>query len=182
VHRCPQCVLLKFRHQPKLRFDRVVIATHADQALALLADASRLERQLLGAFEYRRQEALLHVDSSLMPSRSRSSVAWQYELPTDADAAVSLTYNLSYLQRASHTKTLYLTLNAGSRIPPAKVFGQFSHRRPIFSVRSLQAQKRWHQINGPSRTYFAGAYWGHGFHEDAVRSALATAERIRESE
>jgi len=158
------------------QFDAVVMASHADQTLEMLADPSPLEREMLGAFGYQDNEAIVHTDASLLPKRKRAWASWNYSIPRQPDLPVVLTYNLNRLQRHESPEPICVTLNSIETIDPAKVLRRIKYEHPVYSNEALSAQKRYSEINGKRGTYFCGAYWGHGFHEDGVNSALAVAE------
>ena len=155
-------------------FDAVVLAAHADQSLAMLADASPTERAILGAFPYQKNETVLHVDSSQLPRCRRAWASWNYRIPKEEGQPVVLTYNLNRLQGHSSPDPICVTLNA-TRIhrPDRRSFGKSSTITPSIAAKPWPLRGGLHEINGKNRTYFCGAYWGHGFHEDGVNSALA---------
>ncbi|RUL84633.1 NAD(P)/FAD-dependent oxidoreductase [Tautonia sociabilis] len=153
-------------------FNCVVLACHADQALALLQDADEEEREILEAFPYHSNTAVLHTDISILPRRRRAWASWNYHIPADQGKPVAVTYNLSRLQKLDTPTPLLLTLNAEERIDPAKVLNRHLFHHPGYTSRSLQAQERLQRRNGQRRTYYCGAYRGYGFHEDGVKSAL----------
>lgn len=157
------------------RFDGVVCAAHADQTLAMLADADQVEREVLAAFPYQRNDAVLHTDTSILPNRRRAWASWNYHLSPDPQAPATVTYDLSRLQRVNSPEPILLTLNDEGRIDPAKVIRRILYQHPAYGPDSIAAQRRHAEINGRRRTWFCGAYWGYGFHEDGVRSALAVA-------
>jgi predicted NAD/FAD-binding protein len=154
-------------------FDHVVFATHADQTLKLLADADQTERRVLSAFEYQRSEAMLHLDWSLLPRHHRAWASWNYHVGDEATAGV--TYDLRRLQRLDVPVPLLLTLNDAGRVHPGKVLRRFQYSHPAYNAESLAAQQLHSVISGRNRVHFCGAYWGYGFHEDGVNSALAVA-------
>lgn len=155
------------------RFDRIIVATHSDQALALLTDASDQERELLGAIPYQQNEVILHTDVSLLPRRRLAWASWNYHIPRDRRDQVTITYNMNILQNLPAPEPLCVTLNCDQAIDPEKVIRRFTYHHPVYTQAALAAQKRADSINGLNRTYFCGAYWEHGFHEDGVNSALA---------
>jgi len=160
---------------PPERFDRVFLACHSDQALTLLADPTAQEREVLGAIGYQRNEAVLHTDTSLMPKRRRAWAAWNYNIPRDAerlDGKVTLTYNMNILQSLDARREYCVTLNNTGAIDPDQVLGVFDYEHPVFTGRAVAAQSRHREINGARRTYYCGAYWRYGFHEDGVVSAV----------
>ncbi len=158
------------------RFDSVVIATHADQALGLLADASREEKEVLGAFRYSRSEAILHTDARLLPTAPRARASWNYLVPsaTGPDDAPIVTYWMNRLQGLDGSEQYLVTLNASERIDPARVIATMSYEHPIYDLPAIASQARLASISNP-RTAFAGAYHGWGFHEDGCRSGVEAA-------
>jgi predicted NAD/FAD-binding protein len=163
-------------------FDQVVIATHSDQALALLADPSEAEREILGAIPYQRNEAVLHTDTSLLPRRRATWSSWNFHLSPEPARGTTVTYWMNNLQRLRSKHQLLVTLNRGEEIDSATVLRRFSYEHPVYTAAGVAAQARHAEISGPGRnTHFAGAYWGWGFHEDGVLSAIRACERIAAS-
>jgi predicted NAD/FAD-binding protein len=173
VRRMPDRVLVKARGAEAERFDHVFIACHSDQALALLADATPLEREVLGAIPYSENEVVLHTDATLLPRTRRAWAAWNYRVRREPGARVALTYNMNILQSLDARETYCVTLNDSSRIAPEKVIRRLVYHHPLYTPAGVAAQRRQHELNGAQRTYFCGAYWRFGFHEDGVVSALA---------
>ena len=159
-------------------FDEVVFATHADQSLKILADPSLLEQQILSAFPYQSSKATLHTDVRLLPTRKRAWASWNYHIPPSNEDGASVTYDLSRLQNHDTPTPILLTLNETLRIDPAKILRTFSYHHPAYSPASITAQQRFGEISGQNRTHYCGAYWGFGFHEDGVNSALAVARHF----
>ncbi len=159
-------------------YDEVVIATHSDQALALLADPSDREHELLGAIPYQRNEAVLHTDVQLLPRRRRAWASWNYHLVREATGRTTVTYHMNRLQSLRAEQEFCVTLNRTEAIDPARVIRRIDYAHPVFNPEGVAAQARVAEISGPRRTHYAGAYWGWGFHEDGVRSALRVAERF----
>ena len=183
LRRHPQFIELKARGAEPERFDRVFLACHSDQALRLLADPTPQERAVLGAISYQRNEAVLHTDSSLMPRRRRAWAAWNYRVPdstADRDGKVTLTYNMNILQGLNAPVDFCVTLNSTDSIEPSKVIKKIAYAHPVFTAETLAAQQEHRNINGARRTYFCGAYWRHGFHEDGVVSALEALRHFQE--
>ncbi|GHE22635.1 NAD(P)/FAD-dependent oxidoreductase [Halomonas urumqiensis] len=159
------------------RFDQVVLACHADQALAMLDDPSDAEREILGAMPYQDNDVVLHTDTRLLPRRKRAWASWNYRLDgRDEQARVSVTYDMNILQRLEAPHTFCVTLNDSEAIDPAKILGRFTYAHPQFTLAGQAAQARHAEISGvPQRTHYCGAYWRSGFHEDGVWSALRVA-------
>lgn len=161
------------RNGEPLRFDHVVFACHADQALRMLSDSTPVERELLGAFPYERNTAVLHTDVSVLPRRRRAWASWNYHLPAEPASRATITYCMNILQRLESRHVFNVTLNSDERIDPARVLGRFVYEHPVFTTARAAAQARHAEVIGRNRTSFCGAYWRNGFHEDGVVSALA---------
>lgn len=161
-------------------FDQVVFATHSDEALALLADASDDEKKILGDIPYSDNSVLLHHDESLLPVKRRAWSSWNYRLLGDQESLPIVTYNMNMLQGIESKTTFCVSLNADSYVDPSKIIGRFNYAHPQFSLKAIQAQARWADINGCNSTWFCGAYWANGFHEDGVVSAMRIAENFGE--
>lgn len=162
------------------RFDDAVIATHADQALAMLADADEEERRLLGAFDYTRNTAVLHSDARLMPKRRQVWASWNYigEREQDGERPLCVTYWMNLLQNIDASHPLFVTLNPSRAVDPARVIGSFDYTHPLFDTKALDAQRRLWSLQGRRGTWFCGAHFGSGFHEDGLQSGLAVAEQL----
>lgn len=160
------------------RFDRVVVSAHSDQALRLLADPSPAERKVLGAVGYQRNEALLHTDASLLPRTRRAWASWNYRIPQERRGRVFVTYHMNRLQGLRSRHELLLTLNGGDRVDPGRVLGSFTYHHPVFDGDAIAAQKHHEAIDGVNATHYCGAWWGYGFHEDGVKSALRVARKL----
>ena len=171
-------VLVKPRGGEAERFDEVVLATHSDQALALLADASDREREILGAIPYQPNEAVLHTDARMLPRRRRAWASWNYHLLPEPKPASTVTYHMNRLQSLRAEREFCVTLNHSERIDPARVIRRISYAHPVYTEAGVRAQARVGEIDGRNRTHFCGAYWGWGFHEDGVVSALRVGERF----
>ncbi|MGE4367030.1 NAD(P)/FAD-dependent oxidoreductase [Thermomonas sp.] len=160
------------------RFDQVVLACHSDQALALLADASADERDILGAIPYQRNEVVLHTDARLLPTQRKAWAAWNAHVPAEPDAPCTVSYCMNLLQGIRSPEPFVVTLNRSAAIDPAKVLRRLTYHHPVYTPLSVAAQRRRAQIQGVNRTWFAGAYWGWGFHEDGMRSAVEVARAL----
>ncbi|SEA41448.1 NAD(P)/FAD-dependent oxidoreductase [Alkalimonas amylolytica] len=159
-------------------FDQVVFACHSDQALKLLSDASPAEQSILGAIPYQSNEVVLHTDSSLLPKRRAAWAAWNYNLSADANEKATLTYNMNILQQLESEQTVCVTLNNTAAIATDRILHRFHYAHPVFNSYSMDAQQRRAEINGQNRSWFCGAYWYNGFHEDGVRSAVDVARAL----
>jgi len=154
------------------QFDEVILACHSDQALALLADPSPAEREILGAIPYQQNEAVLHSDASLLPRRRQARQAWNFHLLAEPRDRTTVTYWMNHLQRLPTPQDYCVTLNLSDRIDPAHVLRRISYAHPVFTPGGIAAQARHGEISGTRRTRYCGAYWRWGFHEDGVWSAL----------
>jgi predicted NAD/FAD-binding protein len=178
IRRGPDGVTVHVRGREPERYDHVFLACHSDQALRLLADPSREEREILGALPYQRNEALLHTDTSLLPRRRRAWAAWNYHRVPGADTGVALTYDMNVLQGLRSRHTFCVTLNAGAHVDPQRVLRRMEYAHPLFTPAGAAAQQRHREISGVRRTHYCGAYWRYGFHEDGVVSALEALARF----
>ena len=160
-------------------YDYAFLACHSDQALRLLLDPTEAEREVLGAIRYQHNEAILHTDAALMPRRKRAWAAWNYHLPTDATRHVAVTYNMNILQSLQAKKQYLVTLNNDRHIDPAKIIKRVQYEHPVYSRDAVAAQQRQAEIN-VDRTFYCGAYWRNGFHEDGVFSALQALEHFEQ--
>lgn len=157
------------------RFDAIVIATHSDQALALLGDADALEREVLGAIPYQRNEVVLHTDRRLLPRNRKAWAAWNAFVPADPGAECSVSYCMNLLQGLDSPEPFVVTLNRSAAIDPSRVLARLVYHHPVYTHASVAAQARVGELNGRRRTWFAGAWQGFGFHEDGMRAGVAAA-------
>jgi uncharacterized protein len=178
VARATDHVLLTPRGGPPERFDEVVLATHSDQALAILDDASDLERALLGAFPYQENEAVLHTDRTLLPRRRRAWASWNYHLVREPSSRAAVTYHMNRLQSLDAERDFCVTLNRTEAIDPSRIIRRISYAHPVYTPAGVAAQARAADISGQNRTHFCGAYWGWGFHEDGVVAAERVAAQL----
>ncbi|ADB53137.1 NAD(P)/FAD-dependent oxidoreductase [Conexibacter woesei] len=179
VSRHPDRVEVTPRGCAPERFDHVVIAAHADQALRLLSDPRERELELLGAFPYQRNDVVLHTDRGLLPRRRRAWASWNYHLTERATGRPTVTYHLNRLQALRGAGREYLvTLNRADDVRGEHVIERFAYDHPVYTRAGTAAQRRWEELDGVGRTSFCGAYWGWGFHEDGVRSALRACARF----
>ena len=154
-------------------FDYVFLACHSDQALSLLANPRELEREVLGAITYQKNDAVLHTDTSLLPKNRRAWAAWNYHRLEREQDQVAMTYNMNILQNFSCETQFCVTLNNTSAVDPSKIIAKMRYEHPVYTPESVAAQGRQREINGQDRIYFCGAYWRYGFHEDGVASAMS---------
>jgi predicted NAD/FAD-binding protein len=174
-------VLLAGSDAPR-RFEHVVLATHADTSLSLLADADELEQSLLGSFEFTQNETILHRDRSVLPRRASTVAAWNYQLPScdghAPDDRPTMTYSMNRLQGLETDAPLAVTLNRGTDLDESLVIARHHFSHPRYTHRSLAAQQRIDELDGRRRAWFCGAWQGHGFHEDGLRSGQLAADSL----
>ncbi|MET0331180.1 MAG: FAD-dependent oxidoreductase [Dyella sp.] len=159
-------------------FDHAVLACHSDQALALLVDADEREKSILHAMPYQANDTVLHTDASVLPKRRKAWAAWNAWLPRDPREACTVSYCMNLLQGIESPEPFVVTLNRSAAINPEKILARMQYHHPIYSHAAVSAQKRKAEIQGQRRTWFAGAYWGWGFHEDGMRSAVEVATAL----
>jgi predicted NAD/FAD-binding protein len=162
-------------------FDSVIFANHSDQALEILDNPSKSEKEILSSIKYQKNNVLLHFDESILPKRKSAWSSWNFLLDNDSDKPVALTYNMNILQNLKCDETLCVSLNSEDHIDKSKIIKKIVYDHPLFTVDSLKAQSRKEEINGKNNSYFCGAYWRNGFHEDGVVSALDVCEKFGES-
>jgi predicted NAD/FAD-binding protein len=164
-------------------FDQVIFACHSDQALALLNEPTSSETALLSAVLYQENEVVLHSDASLMPSNRRAWASWNYRLSEGCESELPMvTYDMNRLMGLSDSSKFFVTLNSAGTIAPELIHKTYHYAHPIFTRKGVRAQRRWDEINGPNRSWFCGAWWGKGFHEDGVDSALRVVRAIEGSD
>ncbi len=164
---------IAIHHKDRIeKFDWVFFACHSDEALKLIKSPGLHEKNILKAIPYTDNEVVLHYDDHFMPKRKLAWAAWNYHIDDNANSPASLTYNMNILQNLKTEAPLLVTLNPLQKINKKKIIKTLSYAHPQYSLRSIEAQSKYHLISGVNRTSFAGAYWGNGFHEDGVKSAL----------
>lgn len=172
VRRSPDRVEIQSAAGGRETFDRVVIATHSNQALNMLADPTPAEREILGSMPYQENEAALHTDTRLLPRNERARASWNYQVVPEPRAGASVTYYMNMLQNIQSRHDFSVTLNTTDAIAPETILDRTRFDHPIYTLESVEAQGRVAEISGVNRTHYCGAYWGYGFHEDGVKSAL----------
>jgi predicted NAD/FAD-binding protein len=172
-------VWVQAQGQEAERYDAVFLACHSDQALRMLTDPSQAEREVLGAIRYQPNEAVLHTDTRLLPRKKLAWAAWNYHVLPQDTGRVALTYNMNILQSLDTPTPLMVTLNHSEAIDPSKIIKRIAYEHPLYTREGVAAQARQAEVNGPLNTYFCGAYWRFGFHEDGVVSALAALEHFK---
>ena len=181
IKRTPEGVLITSHGQTE-HFDKVVLASHSDQSLALLADATAQERATLGAIRYQANRAVLHTDTTVLPRALRAWAAWNYERSADSaqdSARVCLHYLLNMLQPLPFAQSVVVSLNPVREIAPEHVHGSYDYAHPVFDLAAIRAQGEVGALQGQHRTYFCGAWTGYGFHEDGLKSGLNVAKRLQ---
>ncbi|MDD9301946.1 MAG: FAD-dependent oxidoreductase [Desulfobacter sp.] len=180
VSRTEDQITLAFEQGPAQTFDAVVMATHADQALKMLETPSPGEKKLLGAWTYSHNSTLLHTDTRVMPPNKRAWASWNYKRSAQSDkgAPVMVSYDMTRLQDLGTSRPYFVTLNPQKPIPENHVIKKLVYTHPQYSFDAFASQKDLPGLNGHLNTFFCGAYFGYGFHEDGVRSALAVAEKF----
>lgn len=179
---CPVFEVLRDEHGVTIqspagaeRFDKVIFACHSDQALRLLARPSQAERDILGAIGYAGNDVVLHTDIRLLPRRPRAWASWNYRLGGPSQQPAAVTYNMNILQGIEAPQTFCVSLNQTDAIDPEQILARFTYAHPQYSLAGIAAQARAAELQGANHSYFCGAYWGNGFHEDGVVSALRVA-------
>lgn len=178
VSRGADGVTITFRDRPPRTFDEVVFACHGDQVLPLLRDPSDREREVFGQFTTTANRVCLHTDASFLPTRPRARASWNYLIGDGrdgADAAPTVTYDLNRLQGLTTSTRYCVTLNPRTPIADAHLLRRFDYRHPLYDRGAILAQRRWAEVSGVQRTHYCGAYWGYGFHEDGLNSAIRVA-------
>ncbi|OVE75486.1 hypothetical protein BVX97_04440 [bacterium E08(2017)] len=160
------------------KYDRVVLAVHSDQALEMLNDPSDIEQDVLGKMPYQPNSVVLHEDIDVLPKIKKTWSAWNYSIPSEDTEFCTVSYDMNILQSIESDTEFVVTLNQDKDINPDKVIKNFTYAHPVYTQDSVTSQGRYDEINGTDRIYFAGAYWGYGFHEDGVRSALKACAAI----
>jgi uncharacterized protein len=159
-------------------FDEVVLAVHSDQALALLAEPTTAEREVLGAIPYQRNEVVLHTDQSLLPRRRRAWASWNFHLMDAPAGRITVTYDMNRLQGLRTDQRFLVTLNRSEAVDPATVIRTMTYSHPVYTPAATAAQRRWAEISGIDGIHYCGAYWAWGFHEDGLASALRVSRSI----
>ena len=160
------------------RYDQLVLACHSDQALALLDDPSAREREILGAIAYQSNDTVLHTDATLLPRHRKAWAAWNAHLPKDPERACTVSYCMNLLQGLDAPTPVVVSLNRSADIDPARVLVRRAYRHPVYTAATVAAQARKYEIQGVNHTWYAGAYWGWGFHEDGIRSGVHVARGL----
>lgn len=163
------------------RFDKVVFACHSDQALKMLAQPSVAEQEILGALPYAENDVVLHTDTRLLPKRPLAWASWNYRLGGGKQQLAAVTYDMNILQGIDSDTTFCVSLNQTEAIDPNKILARYTYAHPQYSLAGVDAQARWPELSGVNHTWFCGAYWANGFHEDGVVSGLRVASALGES-
>lgn len=177
VRRAPEGVFVKTATDEQC-FDQVIMACHSNQALGLLASPSDAERSVLSAIRYQVNDTVLHTDQRLLPKRRAAWAAWNALIFAEPEQPCTVTYHMNQLQSLHAPEEFCVTLNCTDRIDPSKIIARMRYEHPIYTQESVTAQTRRNEINGTDRIWYAGAYWGWGFHEDGMRSAVDVARGL----
>ena len=159
-------------------FDQVILAVHSDQALNMLTDPSRAEEEVLGSIRYQANRVQLHTDTRLLPSKRSIWASWNYKIPVDETLSSTVTYDMNILQSITAKEEFLVSLNQLGSINPEKIIGNYLYDHPAYTPLVPPAQDRHNEVSGVNRTHYCGAYWGYGFHEDGVRSALSVCKNF----
>lgn len=180
ITRQPDKITLSLKNGQEMNVDDVVLATHADEALAILSDATKDEKRYLSVFRYQDNDTYLHTDEQLMPKLEKVWSCWNYiaQKSDEATPAVSVTYWMNALQGLNTTSNYFVSLNPLRPIEPSKIIKRIHYAHPVFDNATLLSQRQLHYIQGKQHTWFAGSYFGYGFHEDALSSAVAVAKAL----
>ncbi|MAZ87330.1 MAG: FAD-dependent oxidoreductase [Cellvibrionaceae bacterium] len=178
VERDENAARLTFDDGREETFDQVVFACHSDQALALLKTPTNAEQQVLSAMAYQENDVVLHTDRSLLPKRTLAWASWNYRIRQQQQERAVLTYNMNILQGVESEPTFCVTLNDTDNIDPTAILGRYQYSHPVFTLDSVAASQRWSEINGQCKTWFCGAYWANGFHEDGCSSGIRVAKAL----
>jgi predicted NAD/FAD-binding protein len=176
VWRSPDNVTIHLEDHPSETFDH--FACHGNQVLPLLEAPTEAEKAILSNFRTTRNEACLHTDENMLPTRHSARASWNYLLQEGPDCKATLTYHMNRLQSIPGTENYCVTLNATRSIDPGKVLRQVTFHHPIYNADAIRAQDRWSEISGHNRTHYCGAYWFYGFHEDGLNSAIRVARAL----
>jgi uncharacterized protein len=160
------------------RFDQLVLACHSNQSLAMLADPGPAEREVLGAIPYQSNDVVLHTDASLLPRKRKAWAAWNARIPREPGEGCTVSYCMNLLQGLEAPEPLVVTLNRTHAVDPSRILRRMCYEHPVYTHASVAAQRRKAEIQGVRRTWYAGAYWGFGFHEDGMRSAVEVAQAL----
>ncbi len=171
-------VSVEYGNGTQQAFDQVVFACHSDQALALLEQPSAEEKQILGAIPYRSNRVVLHTDETILPRKKLAWSSWNYHLHSEENAPPTLSYNMNILQGIDSDTTFVVSLNPRHDIPADKILGDYEYSHPVFTLEGIAAQSRWREISGVNRTWYCGAYWRNGFHEDGCSSGIRVAQAL----
>jgi predicted NAD/FAD-binding protein len=165
------------------QFDHVIFACHSDQALRIIgSDSTKVEQEVLSEFPYSRNTAVLHTDTKMLPKRRLAWASWNYRIKQEDRALAGVTYNMSLLQQIESPHTFCVTLNGDEEIDPTKILQRYVYHHPVFTLNRAAAQARHSELLNSNRTSFCGAYWGNGFHEDGVVSALAVVRSLTQGQ
>lgn len=186
ITRCPVLEVIRDEHGASVvtangisGFDYVIFASHADEALKMLNQPTDAESSVLSAIQYLENEVVLHTDKRVLPKNHLAWAAWNYRVGGNSHQQACVTYNMNVLQNLSSGTTFCVTLNRTQDIDPATIIKRYSYSHPLYTREAVSAQRRFNEISGKNRTFYCGAYWFNGFHEDGVNSAIRACEQIK---
>ncbi len=178
VSRDTDGVIVRAAGRPEERFDEIVFACHGDEVLPVLADATLAEKEIFAAFRTTRNRTVLHTDTSVLPRRRGAWASWNYRRIAGERRRVCVTYHMNRLQRFSAGEDYCVSLDSDGLLDESRILRRLVYDHPLFTRQAVAAQRRWPEVSGMNRTHYCGAYWGYGFHEDGLNSALRVAERL----
>ncbi len=177
VRREHDCVEIT-THEGIHKFEEVIFASHADEVRLMLQSPTPSEKSVLEGFSYRPNDVILHTDTSVLPQSQLGHASWNYFIPENPQDRVAITYHMNILQGISSPETFLVSLNMDEFIQPEKIIKRIPYMHPVFNLEAIKSQSRWSEVSGRERIHFCGAYWGNGFHEDGVASALKVVKKL----
>ncbi|GAB4419894.1 MAG: FAD-dependent oxidoreductase [Bacteriovoracaceae bacterium] len=179
IYRNENGVIIKSK-RGEMQYDGVILATHSNISLRLLADPSQNEQEILGAIPYTQNPTFLHQDPTFLPKRALAKASWNYLIPKSKSTGSTVTYSMNILQGFDDENMFNVTLNPHREINQSSILKALNYEHPLFNLKGMKAQQRWNEISGVNNTYYCGAYWRNGFHEDGVVSALRVVKQLEE--
>lgn len=170
-------IILKTKHK-NIKFDKIIFATHANDTLKLLKSPLPLEQEVLSYFPYQNNQVTLHTDISVLPHNKKAWACWNFLIDKNSHQQCRLSYNMNLLQGLASKKTYCVSVNQNDLINTQDIIEQFDYAHPVYTTQAFQAQKRQAEISGRNNIFYCGAYWGYGFHEDGVKSALHISKQL----
>jgi len=165
-------------HGEEHRFDKVFIATHSDTALAMLEKPTDLERRVLGGIEYQDNTMCLHTDTSILPKNKKAWASWNARIDNTSNHKCTVSYYMNLLQNIESEHNFIVSLNCDEQLDKQKILVKRHYAHPVYNENTMRSQHLWNEIAGDHHTYYCGAYWGWGFHEDGISSALRAVQHF----